>query len=183
MVTTNMGKRHTVTCTETISPACPNTAVWETDEYSWSNDMPRAVVLMLHQDGWRQIRDYRDGPLRWLCPEHAARRAELIRAAEAPTKGPRRMPAPSVGRDVHYVSRGSADGAYRPTCRAAKITEVGEEGRVGLVVFNPDGLYFFPLSKEGGCAYYDKDNPGLWPNDPSMPGAPGSWHWPEQVKE
>lgn len=88
---------------------------------------------------------------------------------------------PSVGRDVHYVSRGSADGVFRSVCRAAKVTEVGDDMRVGLAVFNPDGLYFNPLTKDGGVAYFDRANPRegvVFGGD--APGAPGTWHWPER---
>ncbi len=97
------------------------------------------------------------------------------------------MPIPSVGRDVHYVSRGSADGVFPAVCRAAKITEVGEDGRVGLAVFNPDGLYFYPLTKDGGCAFHDREAPvdgfpqGWVTLDGPPPGPPGSWHWPEHA--
>jgi hypothetical protein len=60
---------------------------------------------------------------------------------------------PSVGRIVHYVSRGSADGKFAPECRAAIVTEVAEDGRtVGLCVANPAGLFFHPLS-DGGAPY------------------------------
>lgn len=95
---------------------------------------------------------------------------------------------PSVGRDVHYVSRGSADGVYPAVCRAAKITEVGPDGRVGLAILNPDGLHFHPLTKNGGVAYDDRDDPpgGLpqgWVQlDGPPPGAPGTWHWPERAE-
>lgn len=82
---------------------------------------------------------------------------------------------PSVGRVVHYVSAGSADGTYPSVCRAADITEVPgiddlsgmAEGRVGLMVKNPEGIHFRPLA--GGGAVYDSD------------GAPYTWHWPERV--
>lgn len=66
-------------------------------------------------------------------------------------------PLPSVGRDVHYVSHGSAvqpDGSqkYASSCVAAKITEVGgphpEPGFVGLIVFNPAGAVL-PLARHG----------------------------------
>lgn len=95
------------------------------------------------------------------------------------------MPTPSVGRDVHYVSRGSADGVYPAVCRAAKITEVGEDKRVGIVVFNPDGLYFNSLAKDGGVVYDDREDPPGLPQgwvtlDGPPPGAPGTWHWPER---
>jgi hypothetical protein len=84
---------------------------------------------------------------------------------------------PSVGRVVHYVSRGSADGVYPPVCRAAIITQVptmiedgygasdpNDDQTVGLCTLNPTGMFFDPLvaHDEGG--------------------EPGSWHWPERVE-
>lgn len=112
---------------------------------------------------------------------------------------------PSISRDVHYVAHGTpvrADGsqAFASTCRAAKVTEVDPDDpdRVGLVVFNPSGLFFHPLSA-GGCEYNDgAEKPG----DPACPnaaqhGSPfrycscgwveaqlvgGTWHWPERVE-
>jgi hypothetical protein len=82
------------------------------------------------------------------------------------------MPQPSIGRDVHYMSRGSADGVFPAVCRAAKITEVGDGGRVGLAVINPDGLFFHPLTKDGGIAHVGAIAGGDG-------NAPGTWHWPE----
>jgi hypothetical protein len=82
--------------------------------------------------------------------------------------------APSIGRVVHYQSRGSADGVFPPTCRAATITEVGEDCRVGLCVQNPDGLFFHPLSRDGGVAWTVTPEPGQ-----QVEG--GTWHWPERV--
>lgn len=79
------------------------------------------------------------------------------------------MTMPTIGRFVHYVSRGSLDGKFPPTCRAATVTEVGEDGVVGLCVFNPGGIFFHQLS-DGGCAYDDGPQP-----------AGGSWHWPERA--
>lgn len=96
------------------------------------------------------------------------------------------MPTASIGRDVHYVSRGSADGVFPPTCRAAKITEVGEDGLVGLAVLNPDGLYFLPLAGPlGGCAHADQDDlPEGWVRlEGTPPGPPGTWHWPERAND
>jgi len=78
----------------------------------------------------------------------------------------------SVGRDVHYVSHGTPvreDGtqAFPKTCRTAKITEcVGE--LVGLVVFNPTGLFFHTLA-DGGCQHDEGQHDA------------GTWHWPERV--
>lgn len=76
---------------------------------------------------------------------------------------------PSVGRIVHYVSRGSADLIFPAVCRAAVITEVpadqntGHEGNVMLCVLNPQGIFFDSVD-------YASDN------------YPGTWHWPERVE-
>lgn len=86
----------------------------------------------------------------------------------------RHMTVPSVGRVVHYRSRGSADGIFQPACRAAIVTEVGEDGHVGLCVQNPDGLFFLPLSRDGGAAWTVTPEPGQ-----DVEG--GTWHWPERV--
>lgn len=105
---------------------------------------------------------------------------------------------PSVGRTVHYVARGSADGKFPPVCRAATVTEVDDTGRVGLMVANPTGLFFHPIADDGGCAYHDgAEQPGS-PDCviPESHGNPfrycscgwseaalqgGTWHWPERV--
>ncbi|WP_433893029.1 hypothetical protein [Streptomyces sp. CA-111067] len=83
---------------------------------------------------------------------------------------------PSVGRTVHYVSRGSADGAYASECRAAIITAVEpSEGDgslanmrgpepVSLAVLNPEGMFF-----KQGCRHSEGAQTG------------GTWHWPERV--
>jgi hypothetical protein len=89
---------------------------------------------------------------------------------------------PSVGRAVHYVAHGTPvrdDGtqAFRPACRAAVITEVGEypDGisdsdrsqiavPVGLAVLNPTGLFF-----HRGAVQSELGREG------------GTWHWPERV--
>lgn len=117
------------------------------------------------------------------------------------------MSQPSVGRVVHYVARGSADGAFPPACRAATVTEVVEEvtvirdgtgavvgtrpgkATVGLAVLNPTGLFFHPVTAGGAdfdpgepcatCAE-DADKGGLC--DPRHY-EPGSWHWPARVDE
>lgn len=72
---------------------------------------------------------------------------------------------PSVGRIVHYVSRGSADGVYAPTCRAAIIAGVLDRSEAcELVVFNPEGLFF------NDCPHDEETKKG------------GTWHWPERVE-
>lgn len=88
------------------------------------------------------------------------------------------MTTPSIGRVVHYVARGSADGKFPKVCRAADVTEIMDpettrditEGvRVGLMVKNPTGLFFHSLA-DGGCKYDGSEDP-----------AGGTWHWPERV--
>lgn len=73
---------------------------------------------------------------------------------------------PSVGRIVHYRSRGSADGVFPPKCVAAVITDdelfgpVTPGEHVALAVLNPSGLFF---------AKPIEHNEDL---------RPGTWHWP-----
>lgn len=73
---------------------------------------------------------------------------------------------PTVGRDVHYVAHGSADGKYpQGKHRAAKVTDVpdGELG-IHLFVMNPTGTqHVFNVIE-----------------DPEGK-TPGTWHWPERV--
>ncbi|HET6291010.1 MAG TPA: hypothetical protein VFG15_30235 [Amycolatopsis sp.] len=78
---------------------------------------------------------------------------------------------PTIGRMVHYMARGSADGEFPPVCRAAVVTEADavDPERVGLCVLNPGGLFFRPLDA-GGCEHDEVDKLG------------GTWHWPERVE-
>lgn len=71
-------------------------------------------------------------------------------------------PVPTVGRIVHYLSRGSADGVFPPTCRAAIVTDVSSVFCVSLAVVNPTGMFF-----DQGITHIGR---GETP-------APGSWHW------
>ena len=84
---------------------------------------------------------------------------------------------PSVGRIVHYKSRGSADGKFPSVARAAIITDVRqgeqtqheEDGKVVYIdhyevkvtVFNPEGMFFTDWLEQGD--------------------APGNWNWPPMV--
>lgn len=109
------------------------------------------------------------------------------------------MTKPSVGRTVHYVARGSADGVFPVACRAALITVVpddgprSEESGVSLAVFHPDGLLFAhgvpyndgaEVAGEPDCA--EKSGHGSpfrycgcgW-SEAKLRG--GTWHWPERV--
>jgi len=81
---------------------------------------------------------------------------------------------PTVGRVVHYLARGSADGVFPPVCRAAHVTDVDPDdpARIGVAVVNPTGLFFHPLDA-GGCT--------LDGTDPAGARTPGSWHWPERA--
>lgn len=67
---------------------------------------------------------------------------------------------PSVGRMVHYVSTATGE----PVCRAAIVTEVGDE-RIGVQVFLPDAV--FP---DRDVAHSETSHEG------------GTWHWPERVE-
>lgn len=72
---------------------------------------------------------------------------------------------PTVGRIVHYVARGSADGKFPPVCRAAIVAEVQDKelNRLNIVVLNPQGIFFDVVAE---------DNTGR--------NTPGTWHWPER---
>ncbi len=88
---------------------------------------------------------------------------------------------PSVGRIVHYVSHGTpvrSDGtqAFASACRAATITEVGDNDTVGLSVQNPTGLFFHTLA-DGGCRHA----PGAENDWNATVYEGGTWHWPERV--
>lgn len=89
------------------------------------------------------------------------------------------MPAqePTVGRVVHYVSYGTPGGEYPSVCRAAHVTEVGQDGSVSLCVLNPTGL-FFNLDVPYSAGVPEPGAPGQgWIT--RYPG--GTWHWPERV--
>lgn len=104
---------------------------------------------------------------------------------------------PSVGRIVHYVSRGSADGVYPSVCRAAIVTEVPEGVAspitVGLAVLNPTGVFFdrsVPYDEGGETPGDPNCLSGLSHGNPFRYCAcgwiedqlrPGTWHWPERV--
>lgn len=70
-------------------------------------------------------------------------------------------PMPSVGRIVHYKTRGSADGVFPPTNFAAIITEVKDSETVSLATFGPSGFRFEQNVIQGN--------------------EPGQWNWPERV--
>ncbi|MEV6219773.1 hypothetical protein [Nocardia sp. NPDC051833] len=64
---------------------------------------------------------------------------------------------PSISRMVHYQSYGTPGGEYLPEPRAAVITEVGENGVVGLCVLNPTGQHF-----NRGVPFAEEPTPGHW---------------------
>ena len=79
---------------------------------------------------------------------------------------------PTVGRIVHYVAPGSADGTYPPAHRAAIVTEVHsaphiEHATIAIAILNPTGMHF--VTK---CEYVA----------PEL-NSPYSWHWPEREQE
>lgn len=105
-------------------------------------------------------------------------------------------PTPSVGRIVHYVARGSADGKFPSVCRAAVVTEIAEPEQpllISLAVLNPSGLFFDQLipfdDGQGapGSPSCSEQPHGNGPHrycacgwsEPHLIG--GTWHWPERV--
>ncbi|WP_282795777.1 hypothetical protein [Streptomyces sp. CC224B] len=68
----------------------------------------------------------------------------------------------AIGRIVHYVDRGSAEGRCPRICRAALVTAVDADHQPALVVFSPEGQFF----------------PGPVPYTDAAPLTAGTWHWP-----
>lgn len=68
---------------------------------------------------------------------------------------------PTIGRIVHFKTRGSADGVYPPTNFAGIITKVHNDTCVNLCVFGETGLRFELNVVQGSGV--------------------GEWHWPEFV--
>lgn len=108
------------------------------------------------------------------------------------------MQKPSVGRIVHYVSYGTPGGEYTSECRAAVVTEVGDDPAVvSLAVLKPTGMFFNQTvpyhDGSGNPGSPDCPNAGAHENgplrycgerecgwtEPSPRG--GTWHWPERV--
>lgn len=100
------------------------------------------------------------------------------------TSDPMQSPVTAtVGRDVHQVGRGSADGHYPPEIRAAKITYVHDDNRVDLVVWTKEGQFWpYSVHYHGGV---DAEEPDFSPyyrcpiTGLAYPG--GTWHWPPRV--
>ena len=115
----------------------------------------------------------------------------MTAAQPLPVQPPASIPA--IGRIVHYVSLGSADGRFPSLCRAATVTEVlelepdsflepGDCPRVGLAVTNPTGLFFHGLDS-GGVAYHAGDRLDIGETRlcRGFDYRPGTWHWPARV--
>lgn len=64
---------------------------------------------------------------------------------------------PYVGQTVHYQSYGTLNGEYLPEPRAAIVTEVEDDGTVGLAVLNPSGLFF-----QRRLPHAEEPTPGHW---------------------
>lgn len=64
---------------------------------------------------------------------------------------------PTVARIVHYQSYGTPGGEYLSEPRAAVVTEIGENGEVGLAILNPTGMFFTRR-----VPFADKPTPGCW---------------------
>jgi hypothetical protein len=69
---------------------------------------------------------------------------------------------PSVGRIVHYQAYGTPGGEFKSVPRAAIITEVHSDTKVGVCVLNPQGIFFNTVE-------YDAS------------GKPGTWCWPPRT--
>lgn len=67
---------------------------------------------------------------------------------------------PTVGRIVHYQSFGTPKGEYSSLARAAIVTQVNDDGTVGLCILNPTGMFFTPSVRH------------------AEPPEPGCWSWP-----
>lgn len=64
---------------------------------------------------------------------------------------------PSVGRIVHYQAYGTPGGEYKSVPRAAVVTQVNDDGTIGLAILNPTGMFFNPT-----IAYSEEPKPGCW---------------------
>lgn len=85
------------------------------------------------------------------------------------------MPEPTIGRIVRYHSFGTPKGEYKPKPVPAMITQVSEDSNirfvegnqtVGLVIFNPTGLFF-----NAAVPFAKKPTPGHWSWPPYTPPA------------
>lgn len=76
---------------------------------------------------------------------------------------PQQTRTPLIGRVVFYQAFGTPGGEYQSVPRAAIITQVNEDGTVGLAILNPLGLFF---------------NPSVHFSDPPKAGC---WSWPPIV--
>ena len=52
------------------------------------------------------------------------------------------MQQPTVGRIVHYQAFGTPGGEFKSMPRAAVITDVHDNGEIGICVLNPTGIFF-----------------------------------------
>lgn len=112
--------------------------------------VPGAIPYDPHHEIYRDV-DYATAETKKL--------AEQIAVIGAKSKAGQEQ-QPTIGRIVHYQSYGTPSGEYQSVPRAAIITEVGENGLVGLCVLNPSGMFFNQNVPFGG------------------PDQPGSWSWP-----
>lgn len=90
---------------------------------------------------------------------------------------------PTIGRHVHYVAHGSADGTYPSVCRVAIVTEVPTEiaveadGGQQSLVPNVDSVSLCVLNPTG--MFFSQDLPHA--DAKEMKG--GTWHWPCEQRQ
>jgi len=71
------------------------------------------------------------------------------------------MRIPKISEPVLYQAYGTPGGEYKSVPRAAIVTQVGENGVVGLAILNPTGIFF-----NVAVPYGEIPTPGHW-NYPS----------------
>lgn len=94
-----------------------------------------------------------------MADETAFNWTEIHAATEARDLSAR-TPPPTVGRIVHYQSYGTPGGEYKPSARAAVVTQVSpaqDDLTVGLCILNPTGQFFNPT-----VPYSEIPKPGCW---------------------
>jgi len=78
------------------------------------------------------------------------------------------LPAPAIGRIVHYTNLGGKDGKYPPQIIAAIVTKVNDDGTAAVKTFYPTGIFDLPSVPQTDAA-------------PGSDAARGKWAWPTRT--